>query len=128
MASSGIREEVRNRLKSLRSGESESDVVSLVDILAQARAQAASRPMSSADEEYSAKILCIVFDPVKTNLHRDFVQQLRLSFRGVADSEALQNAFKESLTKEILTDVKLETAMDRGPEALFNVSNVLRGA
>jgi hypothetical protein len=121
MASKAIRKAVRDSLKSLQSGESEADVVALIDILADARARAANRSVAAADEQYAGKILCVVFDPVKTNTHRDFVHQLRHDLRGVANSEVLQNVFEQSLTQELLTDPDVKDAITRGPDALFHL-------
>jgi|SRR5580658_8118577 hypothetical protein len=118
MASERIRALV---VDSLVPGEDEMDVLHLIDVLAGARAATAGRPVSPRDEDDAAKVLCLIFDMVKTAAYRETITDLRQLYRGVDKDPNLQQQFRASLSPRLLSTRDVRDAIRLGPEALFEL-------
>ncbi len=103
--------------------EDANDVAKMMEILAEARAEARGQSLSREPFEFAGKILCVIFDPVKstvTNFSRQ-TKFLRRAYRGIADSEDLQEMFRGSLRPELLLAETATQAIEAGVEALFRI-------
>jgi hypothetical protein len=85
----------------------------LVSILASARAEALGTT-EAAEREFSAKVLCLLFDPAKAKFpeHQPRAEALRRTFQGIANSPSLQATFRESLLPAILKARTLTEALE----------------
>lgn len=105
----------------VRPGENEEDVAKMIELLADARAQARGGRPNAADENYAATILCVVFDPVKTQAHRTFVYGLRDQYHGIAQDDGLQKLFLDSMNPHLLSDATPVESIQRGAHELFQL-------
>ena len=103
--------------------EDPKDVLNMIEILASERAKARGSALSRADLEFAGKILCVVFDPIKLEIvaFTEHTKLLRRSYRGIADSPPMQDAFRESLRPDLVSAPKASEAIKSGVEALFRL-------
>lgn len=118
MASERIRAMVAD---SLVPGEDETDVLHMIDVLAHARAATAGRPVAPRDEDDAAKVLCLIFDMVKTAAYRETVTDLRQVYRGIDQDSDLQRQFRASFSPRLLSTPDVREAIRLGPDALFEL-------
>ncbi len=103
--------------------EDPNDVLTMIETLARARAEARGADISRDDLEFAGKILCVIFDPIKFKIvsFSSQTKSLRRSYRGIADSADLQDTFRESLRPELVSAGKASAAIEAGVEALFRL-------
>lgn len=89
--------------RQISTGESADDVASMIQTLANVRAEARE---TSPEEEIgpAGKILCIIFDLFKTSGYRSYVEGLRLQFSGVASDPTIRSRFATALPPSFLRD------------------------
>lgn len=116
MASNRFHNQIKD---AIQPGEREEDVAQLIGILAAAKREA---PQPTADpESFAATILCILTTPVKTAKYREHASLFRRQFQGVAESGAVRDAFRRSITATLLSAPTAEDAVKQGFENLFVV-------
>jgi hypothetical protein len=108
--------------RSIGPNESDDDIVSMIDILADERATFSQRPAEENDFQFSAVIWCVLMQPIKPPAFRSAIIQIRLSFRGVATSYPLQNRLRKSFTKTLLGASTVQASIAQGVNALFILS------
>lgn len=103
--------------------EDPKDVLTMMGIVASARAEARGGAPTRADLEFGGKILCVIFDPIKIKIvgFSDQTKSLRRAYRGIADSPDLQEMFRESLRPELLSAEEASEAIQGGVDALFRL-------
>jgi hypothetical protein len=103
--------------------EDPNDVFVMMEILAEARADARGASLSSADFEFAGKILCVIFDPIKFTIvgFSDQMQSLRRAYRGIAGNPQTQATFKESLQTDLVSAQRASEAIKSGVDALFRL-------
>ena len=99
--------------------EDPNDVFAMMQILAQARATVQGVPISDTHYSFAGKILCVIFDPVKTQEFSRSMASLRRAYRGIASDETAQSTFRGSLREDILSADNASQAIRAGSEALF---------
>ena len=85
-----VREELYN-------DENDADVFALVDLFAFDRARARRESPERAHVEFSAKILCVLLDPLKPPTYKNVADERRRGFKGVATSRNSQVHFVRSI-------------------------------
>jgi len=82
----------------LSRGEDVDDVVTMIQLLADARARA-KHTFVEEELSWAAKIICIILDPVKPPAYQRIATQARLEFAGIATHERLRHLFVERLER-----------------------------
>ena len=99
MLSEALRRAIRSNLLH---AEREEDLSTLVELLADARAEARGRPRQAKDEQFAGTILCPIFDPVKVEAYQESINELRRKFAGIATNGELKRIFRASVSPELL--------------------------
>jgi hypothetical protein len=76
----------------LARGEDADDVVAMIQLLADSRARA-RRTSPEEELNWAAKIICIIFDPLKPPSYQRTATEARLAFTGIAGDERLRRLF-----------------------------------
>jgi hypothetical protein len=106
--------------KALSQGERPEDIVTMIDIVADTRAEA--RDTSPERESGpAAKILCILFDPLKPPTYREDIVRVRRQFVGIADDNEMQDRFRSSQTA-VVRFSELAEIFSMPVSALFEVA------
>lgn len=95
------------------------DIVTMIDILANERAEITHAPVSDDDFDFAAGIICVLLDPIKPDEYKGKIQAIRLSLRGISESRRLQVTFRNLLTHNLLTSPDAVEAIQSGYDALF---------
>ena len=94
----------------ISSQEKPKDVAKMIEILAKERIAAevifGVKKDENADKHYdfSAKVMCIIFDMFKSTEYRSSIAQIRLQFKGIAASSVKAGQFRKSLSKRLLQE------------------------
>ena len=101
--------------------EDPNDVLTMIEVLATARAEARETDLAREDLEFAGKILCVIFDPIKFKItgYANQTKSLRRAYRGIAYSVDLQNTFRESLKPGLVSAEEASEAIEAGVEGLF---------
>jgi hypothetical protein len=114
-------------VESLALGERADDIEVMIDLLAEARATALS---TRHDDEVgiAAKIICIIFDPLKPPTYVREAKRARLRFAGIATDSRLRRAYVAGLEPAAMVgDLRTVIAMGRFvlvPPAPLSVSKI----
>jgi len=92
----------------------------MIDTVADGRAEARGTN-SDAEVGAAAKILCILFDPLKPPKYRQDIVEVRRQFRGIANDQFLQERFRYSLSPIVLTASVMDV-FSHAVSALFSVT------
>jgi len=90
--------------KAIPSDENPTDVVTMIDLLASARAAAAGRSPMEKDYRFAGKILCVSFDPVKTQAYRAELRLVRTHFRGISQDSTKAKRFTVALSNTLAVE------------------------
>jgi hypothetical protein len=103
--------------------EDPNDVLTMIDILARARAEARGATLARDDFDFAGKILCVIFDPIKFKIvgFAKETKSLRRAYRGIAESAGAQETFRESLRPDLVSAEEASEAIAAGIEALFRL-------
>jgi len=90
------------------------DLIRMIDVLAEARAGVRGKPVAAADYQFSAKVLCILFDPVKPNLYREEMPKVRLLFHGIATDAEVEDRFRHAIAVHLVEEQSLGRVVEMG--------------
>jgi hypothetical protein len=85
----------------LSRGEDADDVIAMIQLLANARARARNT-FPEEELNWAAKIICIIFDPLKPPSYQRRATQARLEFAGIATDARLRQLFAARLERVAL--------------------------
>lgn len=94
----------------ISSQEKPKDVAKMIEILAKERIAAevifGVKKDENVDKHYdfSAKVMCIIFDMFKSTEYRSSISQIRLQFKGIAASPVKAGQFRKSLSERLLQE------------------------
>jgi hypothetical protein len=95
--------------------EKASDLIRMIDVLAEARAEARGESPTRPDYLFSAKVLCVLLDPVKPNVYRADMPKARLVFQGIASDKDVETRFRQAIALHLVQAEDLKRAVERGP-------------
>ncbi len=97
-----------------------SDLITMIGLVAEARAAAHGRQEPTlADRIFGGGILCEFFRPLKVSAFVYGAMALRETYAGISQVEETREAFKESMTPELLGAASVTEAVSLGFDALF---------
>ncbi len=121
MTNEQLWERVGDTIKADETGESLDDVMRMIDILANERAEARGRQKFMVDDILAASFLCEMFRPLKLFGYVQSARNFRLLFSGIAQTPAKQDRFRRCLKPEVLAIESVEQAVAIGFNHLFDV-------
>ena len=89
-------------IQAIQPSEKAKDLIRMIDVLAEARAGVRGGPAARADYQFSAKVLCILFDPVKPSLYREAMPRARLLFQGIATDAEVEDRFRRAIAVHLV--------------------------
>ncbi len=103
--------------------EDPNDVVAMIKILAETRADSRGSTITTADFDFAGKILCVIFDPIKFRIvsFSPEMKSLRRSYRGISESTQMQAMFRDSLRDDVVSAAEAPEAIEAGVETLFRL-------
>jgi hypothetical protein len=101
-------------IQAIQPSEKAKDLIRMIDVLAEARAGVRGGPAAAADYQFSAKVLCILFDPVKPSLYREAMPRARLFFQGIATDAEVEDRFRRAIAVHLVGEQSLSRVVEMG--------------
>jgi len=117
------------RTAAKRDGLATADAFAMTSTLARRRHEAVQERSEDDATEFSATVLCFIFDPVKSS-RQDFVRAMRdfrREFAGIATHIEIQQSFESLFSDALLKAQSAQHAILMGFEALFRPRFQMRG-
>lgn len=105
--------------------ENPQDIVMMIEILAEERAKAIGLELSNEIYEFAGIIICVIFAPLKLESYMKEMGEFRSLYRGISESELLQESFRNSITQNLIYAEDANQAIKKGVSNLFVVSKAL---
>ena len=102
-------------VRSLGPSEDPADLIRMIDVLAEERADKRGKKPTDTDYRFAAKALCILFDPVKPGVYKAEMQRARAAFQGIASDPEVEERFRKAVAGDLAEAQDLHRIFAKSP-------------